>query len=144
VFFTDVRIPDSQRLGAVGDGWKVSLTTLMNERYTIGGRSSVGVEDIFELARKVELDDGPALKNEAVRDKLADWYVSSQGLKYSHFRTMTALSRGDTPGPESSIGKLVNGSKLQNIAAFAMDLMEQGGILTDPELAPLAAVFQQT
>jgi alkylation response protein AidB-like acyl-CoA dehydrogenase len=144
VFFTDVRIPDSQRLGAVGEGWKVSLTTLMNERYTIGGRSGVGVEDIFELARKVELDDGPAMKNEAVRDKLADWYVMSQGLKYSHFRTMTALSRGNTPGPESSIGKLVNGAKLQNIAAFAMDLMEQGGILTDPELAPLAAVFQQT
>jgi len=144
VFFTDVRIPDSQRLGEVGEGWKVSLTTLMNERYTIGGRSSVGVEDIFELARKIELDDGPALKNEAVRDKLADWYVSSQGLKYSHFRTMTALSRGETPGPESSIGKLVNGARLQNLAAFAMDLMEQGGILTDPEVAPLAAVFQQT
>ena len=62
MFFTDVRIPDSQRLGAVGDGWKVSLTTLMNERYTIGGRSSVGVADIFELARKVELDDGPAIE----------------------------------------------------------------------------------
>ena len=144
VFFTDVRIPDSQRLGKHGEGWKVSLTTLMNERYTIGGRTSVGVEDIFELARTIELDDGPALKNAAVRDKLADWYVSSQGLKYSHFRTMTALSRGETPGPESSIGKLVNGSKLQNIAAFALDLMEQGGVLTDPQLVPLAAVFQQT
>jgi alkylation response protein AidB-like acyl-CoA dehydrogenase len=144
VFFTDVRIPDSQRLGKPGEGWKVSLTTLMNERYTIGGRTSVGVEDIFELARNIELDDGPALKNAAVRDKLADWYVSSQGLKYSHFRTMTALSRGDTPGPESSIGKLVNGSKLQNIAAFALDLLEQGGVLTDPQLVPLAAVFQQT
>ena len=144
VFFTDVRIPDSQRLGKPGEGWKVSLTTLMNERYTIGGRTSVGVEDIFELARTIELDDGPALKNAAVRDKLADWYVSSQGLKYSHFRTMTALSRGETPGPESSIGKLVNGTKLQNIAAFAMDLMEQGGVLTDPQLVPLAAVFQQT
>jgi alkylation response protein AidB-like acyl-CoA dehydrogenase len=144
VFFTDVRIPDSQRLGAPGEGWKVSLTTLMNERYTIGGRAVVGVEDIFELARRIELDDGPALKNEAVREKLADWYVSTQGLKFSHFRTMTALSRGETPGPESSIGKLVNGTKLQNIAAFAMDLMEQGGVLTDPELAPLAAVFQQT
>jgi len=144
VFFTDVRIPDSQRLGRPGEGWKVSLTTLMNERYTIGGRMSVGIEDIFELARNIELDDGPALKNAAVRDKLADWYVSSQGLKYSHFRTMTALSRGETPGPESSIGKLVNGSKLQNIAAFALDLMEQGGIVTDPELVPLAAVFQQT
>ena len=144
VFFTDVRIPDSQRLGKPGDGWKVSLTTLMNERYTIGSRHAVGIEDIFELARQVELEDGPAMKNEAVRDKLADWYVSSQGLKYSHFRTMTALSRGNTPGPESSIGKLVNGSKLQNIAAFGMDLMEQGGVLTDPKLAPLAAVFQQT
>ena len=144
VFFTDVKIPDSQRLGKPGEGWKVSLTTLMNERYTIGGRTSAGVEDIFELARTIELEDGPALKNAAVRDKLADWYVSSQGLKYSHFRTMTALSRGETPGPESSIGKLVNGSKLQNIAAFALDLMEQGGVLTDPQLVPLAAVFQQT
>jgi alkylation response protein AidB-like acyl-CoA dehydrogenase len=104
----------------------------------------VGVEDIFELARRIELDDGPAIKNEAVRDKLADWYVSTQGLKYSHFRTMTALSRGDTPGPESSIGKLVNGTKLQSIAAFAMDLMEQGGVLTDPDVAPISAVFQQT
>ncbi len=144
VFFSDVRIPDSHRLGKPGEGWKVSLTTLMNERYTIGGRTSVGIEDIFELARNIELDDGPALKNAAVRDKLADWFVSSQGLKYSHFRTMTALSRGETPGPESSIGKLVNGSKLQNLAAFALDLMEQGGVLTDPELVPLAGVFQQT
>jgi alkylation response protein AidB-like acyl-CoA dehydrogenase len=146
VFFENVRIPDSQRLGAVGDGWKVSLTTLMNERYTIGGRTGtlVDVDDVLELARKVELEDGPALKNEAVRDKLADWFVMSQGLKYSHFRTMTALSRGQTPGPESSIGKLVTGPKLQAMAAFAMDLMEQGGVITDPELAPMAALFQQT
>ncbi|HUC46917.1 MAG TPA: acyl-CoA dehydrogenase family protein, partial [Hyphomicrobiaceae bacterium] len=67
VFFTDVRIPDSQRLGKPGEGWKVSLTTLMNERYTIGGRTGAGVEDIFELARTIELEDGPALKNAAVR-----------------------------------------------------------------------------
>jgi len=144
VFFKDVRVPDGQRLGAVGEGWKVALTTLMNERYTIASRFGVGVADIFELARKLDLGNGPALKNDTVRDKLADWYVSSQGLKYANFRTMTALSRGETPGPESSIGKLVNASKLQNIAAFAMDLMEQGGVLLDPELAPAAAAFQQT
>jgi alkylation response protein AidB-like acyl-CoA dehydrogenase len=57
---------------------------------------------------------------------------------------MTALSRGQTPGPESSIGKLVTGPKLQAMAAFAMDLLEQGGVITDPELAPMAALFQQT
>jgi alkylation response protein AidB-like acyl-CoA dehydrogenase len=144
VFFKDVRVPDSQRLGAVGAGWKVALTTLMNERYTIGGRVGVGIEDVFELARKLDLGDGAALKNQAVRDKLADWYVASQGLKHLNFRSMTALSRGDTPGPEASLGKLVNASMLQNIAAFAMDLMEQGGILCDPAVAPVAAAFQQT
>ena len=144
VFFTDVRIPDSQRLGAVGEGWKVSLTTLMNERYTIGGRAGVDVDDVIELARNVELEDGPALKNPAIRDKLADWYVMSRGLKYSHFRTMTALSRGETPGPQSSIGKLVTAAKLQNMSALAMDLLEQGGVITDPEYAPMAALFQTT
>ena len=144
VFFTNVRIPDSQRLGNVGDGWKVSLTTLMNERYTIGGRAGVDVDEVLDLARDVELDDGPALKNEGVRDKIADWYIMSRGLKYSHFRTMTALSRGETPGPESSIGKLVSGPKLQAMAAFAMDLLEQGGVITDPKYAPMTALFQQT
>lgn len=144
VFFTNVRVPDSQRLGKVGDGWKVSLTTLMNERFTIGGRAGVDVDEVFELARQVELDDGPAIKNDIVRDKLAGWYVMSRGLKYSHFRTMTALSRGDTPGPENSIGKLINGQKLQNMAAFAMDLLEQGGLVTDPKYAPMAGLFQQT
>jgi alkylation response protein AidB-like acyl-CoA dehydrogenase len=144
VFFKNVRVPDSQRLGAVGQGWKVALTTLMNERYTIGARIGVGVEDIFELARRLEIGDGPALLNGVVRDQLADWYVASQGLKYANFRAMTALSRGETPGPEASLGKLVNASMLQNIAAFAMDLMEECGVLCDPELAPVAAAFQQT
>jgi alkylation response protein AidB-like acyl-CoA dehydrogenase len=144
VFFSDVRVADGQRLGAVGEGWKVSLTTLMNERFMIGGRSGVDVEDVFELVRTLQLDDGPALKNSAVRDRLADWYVMSQGLKNAHFRTMTALSRGQTPGPESSIGKLVNASKLQAMAAFAMDLMEQGGVIADPQWAPMTALFQQT
>jgi len=143
VFFSNVRIPDHQRLGAIGEGWKVALTTLMNERHTIGGRSGVDVEDLLELARTLELEDGPALKNKAVCEKLADWYITSQGLKYTHLRTMTALSRGQTPGPESSIGKLVNASKLQAMAAFAMDLMEQGGVIADPAFAPLSALYQQ-
>ncbi len=144
VFFDNVRIPDSQRLGKVGDGWKVSLTTLMNERYTIGGRAGVDVDEFVELARGIEIEDGPALRNAAIRERIADWYVASRGLKYSHFRTMTALSRGDTPGPESSIGKLVTGRKLQDMSAMALDLLEQGGVVTDPEIAPMAALFHQT
>jgi alkylation response protein AidB-like acyl-CoA dehydrogenase len=102
------------------------------------------VDEFIELARGIELEDGPALKNESVRSQIADWYVASRGLKYSHFRTMTALSRGQTPGPENSIGKLVAGKKLQDMSATALDVLEQGGVITDPEVAPMAALFHQT
>jgi alkylation response protein AidB-like acyl-CoA dehydrogenase len=143
VFFTDVRIPDSQRLGKIGEGWKVSLTTLMNERLAVGDAPGPDFEDIFELTRSLELDDGPAIANSAVREKLAHWYIQAQGLKLTKFRTMTALSRGQTPGPESSITKVVSASKLQDIASFGMDLMGQAGSITDPAQAPMQGWFQE-
>jgi alkylation response protein AidB-like acyl-CoA dehydrogenase len=143
VFFTDVRIPDGQRLGAVGAGWQVSLTTLMNERLAVGDEPGPDFREIFDLVRRLELEDGPAIKNQAVRDKLAEWYVKTQGLKYTKFRTMTRLSRGETPGPEASIGKLVSASKLQEIASFGMDLLGQAGIMTDDQSMPANALFQQ-
>ena len=143
VFFTDVRIPDSQRLGKVGDGWKVSLTTLMNERLAVGDAPGPDFQDIFELARSVELDDGPAIADSAVRAQLAKWYVQTQGLKLTKFRTMTALSRGQTPGPESSITKVVSASKLQDIASFGLDLLGMAGGVTDPALAPMQGWFQE-
>ena len=142
VFFNDVRIPDSQRLGDVGEGWKVSLTTLMNERLAIGQGSGVDYEELLKLARDTELENGPAIKDSNVREKLADWYVQSQGLKYTKFRTLTALSKGQVPGAESSIGKIVSGPKMQDLASFAMDMQGQGGIMQDVEESPMAGAFQ--
>jgi alkylation response protein AidB-like acyl-CoA dehydrogenase len=143
VFFTDVRVPDSQRLGAVGQGWKVSITTLMNERLSVGEVPRPDVDDLFELCRMLEVDGEPVLANPAVREKLAEWYVRTQGLKYTRFRTMTALSRGQTPGPEASIAKAVNAGKLQDISSFGMDLLGAAGIVMDPELAPMHSLFQE-
>lgn len=142
VYFTDVRIPDAQRLGAVGQGWEVSLTTLMNERAAIGGSISTGFEEAFELACQLQTPDGPAIEDRAVRSKLAGWAVRASGLKYTALRTISALSRGETPGPESSIGKLVAASMKQDIAMFALDLQGQAGILADPQLAARNAFFQ--
>ena len=131
VFFTDVRVKDSQRLGKVGEGWKVALTTLMNERLAVGTPTGgVDVDELLELARETELEDGPAIKNAAVRGKIADWYVQSQGLKYTKYRTLTSLSKGQQPGPESSIAKVVAGPKMQDLAAFAMEMMGPGGLMT--------------
>jgi alkylation response protein AidB-like acyl-CoA dehydrogenase len=141
VFFTDVKIPDSQRLGAVGDGWNVSLTTLMNERASIGARLATGLPEVFAFCADLMTDDGPAIDNPAVRSKLAEWAVKNNGLKYTSYRTMSALSRGERPGPENSIGKLVSGSMLQDIAAFAMDLQGAAGALAGND-AELAGQFQ--
>jgi acyl-CoA dehydrogenase len=143
VYFTDVRVPDSQRLGAVGQGWGVSITTLMNERLAVGDVAGPDFDEVFALARAVELPEGPAIRNAAVRERLADWYVRQQGLRYTRFRTMTALSRGETPGPEASIAKVVSASKLQEIASFAMDLQDMGGAVLVPALAPMRAAFQE-
>jgi acyl-CoA dehydrogenase len=131
VFFTDVRIPDSQRLGEVGQGWTVALTTLMHERLAVGGGQggNIDVKELLSLARHLELEDGPALKNAHVREKIADWYVRSAGLKYTTYRTMTALSRGAQPGPEASIAKVVVASKLQELCALATELESEAGVL---------------
>jgi alkylation response protein AidB-like acyl-CoA dehydrogenase len=142
VFFTDVRVPDAQRLGAVGQGWKVSLTTLMNERLAVGEVARPDVDDLVALSRSVKLDGEPAIRNAAVRERIAEWYARSQGLKFTRFRTMTALSRGETPGPENSIAKLVNASKLQDIASFGMDLMGEAGLVLDDDLAEAYGMFQ--
>jgi acyl-CoA dehydrogenase len=143
VFFTDVKIPDSQRLGEVGQGWQVALTTLMHERLAVGGGLGGGldVKELMSLARTLELEDGPAIKNASVRERLADWYVRSAGLKYTTYRTMTALSRGQQPGPEASIAKIVVAPKLQDISAFAMELEGEAGALKGED-APEHGAFQ--
>ncbi|WP_304186578.1 acyl-CoA dehydrogenase family protein [Phenylobacterium aquaticum] len=143
VFFTDLRVKDSQRLGAEGDGWKVSLVTLMNERLAVGGATGAGWAQFMEIARKTPgLDGGSALKDGALREKLADWYVQAEGLKHTRNRTMTALSRGQTPGPESSIGKIISAVQMQELGNAAIEMLDQYGIINDPELAPLHAGFQ--
>ena len=143
VFLTDVRIPDSQRLGEEGEGWRVAITTLMNERVSSGARPAPDFEDIFGLARDLEIEDGPAIANAAVREKLAHWYIQARGVDLTRMRTLTAMSRGQTPGPENSISKLVSAFKRQEIALFGMDLMDMGGGLMSRETTPMRAVFQE-
>jgi acyl-CoA dehydrogenase len=143
VFFTDIRIPDSHRIGEVGQGWTVALTTLMHERLAVGGGQggAIDVKELLALARELELEDGPALGNAAVRERIADWYVRSAGLKYTTYRTMTALSKGQQPGPEASIAKLVVATKLQELCAFATELEGEMGVLSGDD-APAHGAFQ--
>ena len=144
VYFTDVRVSDSQRLGEVGQGWQVSLTTLMNERAAIGG--SFGQMDVslaMSVAEEVEIDGRPALEDAAVRARIANWYVQEAGLKYTGYRSLTALSRGALPGPENSIGKLVGAPKMQAMSSYLMDLLGASGVIADESLAAKAGIIQR-
>ncbi len=143
VYFTDVRIPDSQRLGAVGQGWQVSLTTLMNERLSIGSGMPTGFPELFDFCMTLKTEDGLAIDDRMVRSRLAQFAVKASGLKYTGMRAISALSKGETPGPENSIGKLVAGATMQELAMFALDLQGEAGVLSGPDQASAGARFQQ-
>ena len=144
VFFTDVRIPDDQRLSEVGNGWSVALTTLMNERQSIGSGMGVGsLEDLVGFAAGIEIDGKPAIEDTAVRERIADYVTKARGLKNTSLRTLTALSKGLPPGPEASMGKLVGAVLQQEAASFAMDLAGASGALLDDEVTPDGAAWQE-
>jgi alkylation response protein AidB-like acyl-CoA dehydrogenase len=133
VFFTDVRVPDENRLGPVGDGWRVSITTLMNERVTLGtGQGASRVNELFRLARRIRRNGRPAIEDSGVRQKLASFFVASKGIQYTGYRTLSALSRGTAPGPEGSIGKAVGAPLAQQMASFASELHGATAALLDP------------
>jgi len=117
VFFDEVRVPDSHRLGDVNGGWTVALTTLMNERASIGGGGSGGglglanANRLMEMLRHFGLDQDPVLRQE-----LAKLYCAYQVAKFTGQRAVDKVKAGQLPGPEMSIGKL---ALTQNLTATA-------------------------
>jgi alkylation response protein AidB-like acyl-CoA dehydrogenase len=105
VFFTDVRIPDTHRLGDVNGGWSVALTTLMNERAAIGGgggrAGGVGAGRLVELVRHLGKAGDPL-----VRQQLARVVVHSRVAGFTNLRAMAKVAAGQAPGPEMSIAKM--------------------------------------
>jgi len=114
VFFDDVRVHDSHRLGDVDEGWTVALTTLMNERAAIGGgigNRATSLTRFVELARYLGQADDPL-----VRQQLADTYVKLQVARYTNQRAMAKIRAGQLPGPEMSIAKLSMTQNFQRLA----------------------------
>lgn len=107
VFFTEVRIPDSHRLGDVNGGWTVALTTLMNERAAIGGgmagtsSGNMSTQRLVELVRHQGKQDDPL-----VRQQVADIVINGRVASYTNLRSMAKIAAGQLPGPEMSIAKL--------------------------------------
>jgi acyl-CoA dehydrogenase len=123
VFFDEVRVPDSHRLGDVNQGWTVALTTLMNERASIGAGAGGGgglanVTRLAELVRHYGVDDDPI-----VRQHLMNVYINFQVAKYNNQRALDKIKLGQLPGPEMSIAKLSLTNNLWRTANFVAEVL---------------------
>jgi len=138
VYFDNVFVPDGQRLGEVGGGFKVAVETLMIERYGITDEtaSSPPLEAFVELARRSRINGRPALEDGQVRTAIANAFAERQGLRSIHKRAMSAIAAGREPGPEGAIRKLLIGRTRQNLGALALDLMGADGVHLNPDNEP--------
>jgi alkylation response protein AidB-like acyl-CoA dehydrogenase len=129
VYMTDVRIADADRIGDVGDGWRVSMTTLMNERTTIGGatgsgggRRATAIQEAVDLWKKRDEHDA------VHRDRLAQLWIENEVLRYTNLRAAEAARKGN-PGPEGSIAKLALANLNKATYDFCIDLLGPAGLV---------------
>ena len=126
VFLTDVRVPDANRLGAEGQGWRVALTTLNNERVAIGSGVPGAMIGTVAAAWRAQ----PELRNPAMLDDLMRLWVESQALRLTGERLRQQLASGQ-PGPEGSAMKLALARLTQAISGFEMQLHGEAGLRYD-------------
>jgi alkylation response protein AidB-like acyl-CoA dehydrogenase len=131
VFFTDVRMPDAARLGGVGEGWRVAVTTLMNERVSIGGGvGRRGGGPIAEAMRiwKERWQGQTSQQALALRDRLVSRYIRSEALTMTNMRAAQSRKSG-TPGPEGSVSKLAFAEENKRVYDLCLDLLGSEGML---------------
>src|SRR4051812_16626846 len=126
VYFTDARIPDAERLGDVGDGWRVSLTTLMNERVSIGG--AIAPRASGPIAAALAIWKDRADKDPALRDRLTELWIEAEVNRLTNLRASQNRQKG-TPGPEGSTGKLAFAELNKKVYEFCMNLLGPEGML---------------
>jgi alkylation response protein AidB-like acyl-CoA dehydrogenase len=129
IFFTDAKVPKENILGAVGEGWQVAMTTLLHERGTLGfalaATLDVAVRKLIGLAKERNVTD-PIL-----RDRIAREWIELQALKYTNYRSLTALTKTGIPGPEGSASKLVWSESNQRLTKLALEILGSHAQLTD-------------
>ncbi len=137
VFLDDVRIPADHVLGEVGQGWKVTQTTLARERTAIaGGSGGADPAGLIALARQF----GKAA-DALTRQAVVDAHLRGELLRFLRLRSQTALSQGTRPGAETSVMKLAYARFMQQMTTTAMHLQGALGMLADPALLPRGGVW---
>ena len=136
VFLTDVRVPAANLVGGPGNGWRVAMTTLANERNMIGSGSGISFDSILELARRLGGAEDPVLRQELARS-----YTRFHLVAWLAGRARVRAQRGDHLGPEASVLKLLASQKVELDGDLVMALQGAGGMLR-LEDAPFDGMWQ--
>ncbi len=126
IFFDDVRVPESLRVGKEGDGWKVALTTLGHERYlgevAMASTFLKEYKALVAMARHFRINGRPASQDPILRQKLAQTFTELSVMRCNGYRSISKIAKGESPGPEGSIGKLFWSGMHQRMMELAMDI----------------------
>ena len=123
VYITEVRVPDADRIGEIGEGWRVAMTTLMNERTTIGGGSGAPERGSGPIAEAVRIWQEEAPSHEApAKDRLMRMWIEAEALRLTNLRA-SANRKAGNPGPEGSIAKLMFAEVNKRIYELCLDLL---------------------
>jgi alkylation response protein AidB-like acyl-CoA dehydrogenase len=129
VYLTEVRVPDADRIGDVGEGWRVAMTTLSNERTTIGGGTGPPTRGSGSIAEAVRIwQSQPARQNPVDRDRLMRSWIESEALRFTNMRASQNRKAGN-PGPEGSIAKLMFAEVNKRIYELCIDLQGAPGLV---------------
>jgi alkylation response protein AidB-like acyl-CoA dehydrogenase len=129
VFLTDVRIPDAHRLGAVGQGWQVAQTTLMNERVAIGGQASPRESGMLGVVAGTWRSH-PEQRTHELHDRLLKLWVDAEATRMAGERLRQQLAVG-SPGPEGSAMKLAFARLSQALSGLEVELLGDEGLRYD-------------
>jgi alkylation response protein AidB-like acyl-CoA dehydrogenase len=134
VFMSDVRIPDSHRFGEVGEGWRVGLTTLMNERVALGGgvpKKGTGAISVLIDGWAANQPPQESFDYKVKRDRVAELWSRAEILRLTNWRARQT-AKGGTPGPEGSVGKLISAELNKDIYECVVDLQGPEGMVHPP------------
>jgi alkylation response protein AidB-like acyl-CoA dehydrogenase len=132
VFFDNVRIPHANMLGVEGQGWRVAITTLMNERVAIGGggpkkKGAGGISQVVQLWQKRKPGALSATQEVLMRDRVTRAWMDNELLRVTNQRARAAQKSGN-PGPEGSVGKLAQAEINKRLWELAVDVLGSDGL----------------
>jgi alkylation response protein AidB-like acyl-CoA dehydrogenase len=147
IFLTDVGIPADGVVGGEGNGWAVAITTLMNERASLGialtVRLEVALRRLIDLAKSTKRNGSTAADDPLVRDRIAQLWAEFQALRFTNYRAFSSFLASGMPGPEGSTAKLVWSEANQRLTKLALEIEGPYALLSGGEHAVQDGLWQR-